>query len=62
MGKTGFANHRCRKRLAEQPAGRLLKNIDADENQKAAANKQKPAQGGEQAGLAPNSEKIDENQ
>jgi hypothetical protein len=40
----------------------LLKNINADENQKAAANKQKPARGGEQAGLAPNSEKIDENQ
>jgi hypothetical protein len=38
----------------------LLNNIDADENEKDAANKQKPARGGEQAGLAPNSEKIDE--
>ena len=39
MGKVGFANQGCRKRLAEQPAGRLLKNIDANEKEKAAANK-----------------------
>ena len=37
--KAGLANHRRRKRFAEQPAGRLFKNIDADKNQKAAANK-----------------------
>ncbi len=62
MGKIGFANRQGRKRPAEQPAGRLLKNINADENQKAAADKHKPAHGGGQASLAPNSEKIDENQ
>ena len=62
MGKIGFANHQCRKRLAQQPAGRLLKNINGDENKKAAADKHKPAHGDEQAGFAPNSEKIKGNQ
>ena len=54
MRQIGIANHGCRKRLAEQLAGRLLKNIDANESEKAAANKQQPSE----AATKPVSHKI----
>ena len=52
MRKVGFVQDRHRKPLAEQPAGRLLKKIDSDQDQKAAADEKKPAKSGNQAGLA----------
>ena len=60
--ETGFAQNRCGKGLAKQPAGALLKNIDPDQNQKAATDKQKPAEGSEQADLASDSEEFQKTQ
>ena len=52
MRKVGFAQNGRVKPLAEQPAGRLLENIDPDQNEKAAADEQEPAKGGKQADFA----------
>ncbi len=60
--ETGFAQNRRGKGLAKQPACGLLKNIDPDQNQKAATDKQKPAEGGEQADLASDSEEFQKTQ
>jgi hypothetical protein len=60
MRKAGFEEMRFGKRLTDQAASRLLKNIDPDENEKAAANEQEAAGGGKQGDLTPNPEKIDE--
>ena len=54
-----FGKFDHRKRLAEQAAGGLLKDIDANENDEAAANEQKPAGSGNEATLAEKPEQID---
>jgi hypothetical protein len=58
MGQVRVLENRSVKPLAEQQARGLLENIDPDQDQKAAADEQEPAKGGDQADFASNPEEF----